>query len=94
MLFLQGDLPTDVWRWLRFYYSQRYGKKIVARVEGITSDGLYDLDVKKSADPQNLSLYIAATRRERSPEKIWFLIFGGFFFSSLWNPNGLNDLKW
>ena len=32
---------------------------MVAVVEGITADGHYDLDVKKSADPRNLSPYVA-----------------------------------
>lgn len=44
---------------MRFYNSRSLNQKMVAVVEGITSDGHYDLDVKKSADPKNLSLYIA-----------------------------------
>ena len=42
----------------RFYNSRSLNQKMVAVVEGITSDGHYDLDVKKSADPKNLSPYI------------------------------------
>jgi len=41
-----------------FYNSRSLNQKMVAVVEGITSDGHYDLDVKKSADPKNLSPYI------------------------------------
>ncbi|CAL1127310.1 unnamed protein product [Cladocopium goreaui] len=41
-----------------FYNSRSLNQKMVAVVEGITSDGHYDLDVKKSADPKNLSPYV------------------------------------
>jgi len=44
---------------VRFYNSRSLNQKMVAVVEGITSDGHYDLDVKKSADPKNLSPYVA-----------------------------------
>eukprot|EP00435_Cladocopium_sp_Y103_P001963 s334_g1.t1 len=40
------------------YNSRSLNQKIVAVVERITSDGHYDLDVKKSADPKNLSPYV------------------------------------
>ena len=44
---------------LRLYNSRSLNQKIVAVVERITSDGHYDLDVKKSADPKNFSPYVA-----------------------------------
>ena len=48
-----------MWVDVRFYNSRSLNQKMVAVVEGITSDGHYDLDVKKSADPKNLSPYVA-----------------------------------
>ena len=42
---------------LRFYNSRTHGQRIVAKVEAITADGLYDLDVKKAALPSNISRY-------------------------------------
>lgn len=44
-----------------YYESRSHGRKVLAIVEGITSEGFYDLDVKKFADPRNLSPYIAET---------------------------------
>eukprot|EP00913_Durusdinium_trenchii_P026777 g25118.t1 len=43
-----------------YYQSKSFGQRIIATVEGITSEGFYDLDVRQSADPKNISPYIAA----------------------------------
>eukprot|EP00913_Durusdinium_trenchii_P007199 g6770.t1 len=48
-----------------YYESRSHGRKVLAIVEGITSEGFYDLDVKKFADPRNLSPYIAETVEDR-----------------------------
>lgn len=50
---------SDLARFARYYESRSHGRKVLAIVEGITSEGFYDLDVKKFADPRNLSPYIA-----------------------------------
>lgn len=42
----------------RFYNSRTLNQKVIAIIEGITTDGFYDLDVKKSADPRNISPYL------------------------------------
>lgn len=44
----------------RLYNSTSLQQKLIATVEGITADGHYDLDVKKSADPKNISPYVDA----------------------------------
>jgi len=41
-----------------FYYSKTHSQTVVAEVKGITADGLYDLDVKKRALPENVSRYV------------------------------------
>ncbi|CAJ1373075.1 unnamed protein product [Effrenium voratum] len=41
-----------------FYNSKTHSQQILAVVEGVTADGLYDLDVKKSAHPLNLLPYV------------------------------------
>ncbi|CAE7536964.1 unnamed protein product, partial [Symbiodinium sp. CCMP2456] len=41
-----------------FYNSKTLRQRVVAIVKGITADGLYDLDVKNRALPENISRYV------------------------------------
>ena len=56
----------------RFYNSKTLRQRVVAIVKGITADGLYDLDVKSRALPENVSRY--ASWSELSRLRFRFLI--------------------
>ena len=47
------------------FYSKTHSQTVVAEVKGITADGLYDLDVKKRALPENVSRYASQSQLNR-----------------------------
>jgi len=65
-----------------FYNSRTLNQKVIAIIEGITSDGFYDLDVKKSADPRNISPYL------ESPDCSPFALGAAEFVASRYTGEG------